>query len=88
MNQLDDLTALLRRWSAGDRDALDRLLPLVYSELKRIAAARLRRESPGHSLQSAALVKEVLPRYRMAGSCPLLRRRRSVNPRDPGRRAG
>ncbi len=54
----DDVTALLRRWQTGDRDALDRLTPLVYEELHRIASRSLSRERPDHTLQSTALVNE------------------------------
>ena len=53
-----DVTRLLDEWSRGDRHALDRLLPLVYSELRRIAARQLRRERDGHTLQPTALVHE------------------------------
>ena len=53
-----DVTALLDNWSRGDRHALDRLLPLVYAELRRIAARQLRRERPEHTLQPTALVNE------------------------------
>ncbi len=52
------VTALLLSWSDGDRNALDQLLPLVYDELHRQAAARLRRERPDHTLQPTALVHE------------------------------
>ena len=52
------VTALLVRWKGGDRQALDQLLPIVYSELKNIAGRHLRRERPDHTLQSAALVHE------------------------------
>ncbi len=54
----DDVTTLLGRWAGGDRAALDRLMPLVYEELHRIAHAYLRRERPGHALESAAVVHE------------------------------
>jgi RNA polymerase sigma factor (TIGR02999 family) len=53
-----DLTKLLRAWNAGDQSALDRLLPLVYGELRRVAANHLRREARGHTLQPTALVNE------------------------------
>jgi RNA polymerase sigma-70 factor, ECF subfamily len=53
-----DVTALLGDWSRGDRCALDRLLPLVYAELRRIAARQLRQERAGHTLQPTALVHE------------------------------
>lgn len=52
------MTELLVRWRAGDQDALESLVPLVYKELRDIARAHLRRERPGHTLQSAALVNE------------------------------
>ena len=53
-----NLTALLQAWSRGDAQAGDELLPLVYRELHRQAAAYLRRERRGHSLQPTALVNE------------------------------
>ena len=53
-----DVTTLLDGWRRGDRDALERLLPLVYSELRRIAARQLKNERPGHTLQPTALVHE------------------------------
>jgi RNA polymerase sigma factor (TIGR02999 family) len=53
-----EVTELLLAWGAGDRSALDRLLPLVYGELRRIAARARRHESPGHTLQTTALVHE------------------------------
>jgi RNA polymerase sigma-70 factor (ECF subfamily) len=49
---------LLRAWSDGDRDALDRLTPIVYDELHRLARHYMKRERPGHSLQTTALVNE------------------------------
>jgi RNA polymerase sigma factor (TIGR02999 family) len=52
------VTELLVRWKAGDREALEELVPLVYAELKNLARQHLRRERPGHTLQSAALVHE------------------------------
>ncbi len=56
--QRGDVTALLRAHAAGDRDALDQLLPRVYEQLGRIARARLRRERPDHTLSTADLVHE------------------------------
>jgi RNA polymerase sigma factor (TIGR02999 family) len=53
-----DVTQLLLAWQAGDRDALDRMLPIVYDELHRLAAGYLRRERPDHTLQPTALVHE------------------------------
>src|SRR5438874_1140485 len=53
-----NITQFLADWSKGDRGALEAMLPLVYSELRRIAANRLRHERPGHTLQPTALVHE------------------------------
>ncbi len=53
-----EVTALLKEWAAGDRAALERLMPLVYDELRRLAASYLRRERPDHTLQPTALVHE------------------------------
>jgi RNA polymerase sigma factor (TIGR02999 family) len=53
-----DITALLDDWSRGNERALDRLLPLVYAELRQIAPRQLRRERMGHTLQPTALVHE------------------------------
>jgi RNA polymerase sigma factor (TIGR02999 family) len=53
-----DVTALLRAWSDGDLEARNRLIPLVYAELRRRAAAYLRHERQGHTLQPTALVHE------------------------------
>ena len=53
-----DVTALLVEWSQGDEGALDRLTPLVYDELHRLAARQLRRERADHTLQTTALAHE------------------------------
>ena len=53
-----DVTALLRAWSEGDLDAREQLIPLVYEELRRRAAAFMRRERQTHTLQPTALVHE------------------------------
>ena len=53
-----EVTSLFLAWSGGDRGALDRLLPLVYSELRRLAAGYLKRERRDHTLQPTALVHE------------------------------
>ncbi len=53
-----EVTRLLSAWSKGDRGALERLVPIVYEELRRIAARALRHEAPGHTLQTTALVHE------------------------------
>ena len=52
------VTALLKAWGAGDEAALERLAPLVYNQLHSIAARYMRRESPGGTLQTSALVNE------------------------------
>ena len=53
-----EVTQLLARWKGGERDALDRLIPLVYEELRLIAGRFLRRERQGATLQPTALVHE------------------------------
>jgi RNA polymerase sigma factor (TIGR02999 family) len=53
-----DISALLRAWSDGVQSALDRLTPIVYDELHRLARRYMKHERPDHSLQSAALVNE------------------------------
>ena len=54
----EEVSALLRAWSGGDQTALDRLTPLVYTELRKLARRFLSRERVGHSLQTTALVNE------------------------------
>jgi RNA polymerase sigma factor (TIGR02999 family) len=54
----DEVSLLLQAWSEGDQEARDRLVPIVYDELRRRAAALLRRERSGHTLQPTALVHE------------------------------
>jgi RNA polymerase sigma factor (TIGR02999 family) len=58
----DDITRLLHDWSGGDATALPRLVEIVYPELRRIAARRLRAERDGHTLQPTALVHEAYVR--------------------------
>lgn len=53
-----EVTQLLVAWSSGDSAALDRLVPLVYDELHRLAQSYLQRERAGHSLQTTALIHE------------------------------
>jgi len=57
-----EVTRLLLAWKQGDRGALDRLIPLVYGELHRMAERYLRRERPGHTLQPTAIVNEAYMR--------------------------
>src|SRR5207245_11716821 len=55
---MPDLTRLLEAAQAGDRRAAAQLLPLVYDELRKLAAARMAAEAPGHTLDATALVHE------------------------------
>ena len=57
-----DISALLRAWSGGDQSALEKLTPIVYDELHRLARRYMQRERPGHSLQTTALVNEAYMR--------------------------
>ena len=57
-----DVTGLLRAWSAGDRNVLDQLAPIIYDELKRIAQQCMMRERQEHTLQPTALVNEAFLR--------------------------
>jgi len=54
-----DVTQLLRSWGDGNREALEKLTPLVYDELHRSARRYMSRENPGHTLQTTALINEV-----------------------------
>jgi hypothetical protein len=55
---VEQVTTLLRAWSDGDQGALAKLAPIVYDELRRLAKSYMRRERPGHTLQTTALVNE------------------------------
>jgi RNA polymerase sigma factor (TIGR02999 family) len=55
---VDDVSELLRAWTGGDASALEKLTPIVYAELHRLAERHMRRERSGHSLQTTALVNE------------------------------
>jgi RNA polymerase sigma factor (TIGR02999 family) len=61
-SRVHEVTGLLLSWGQGDAAALDRLVPLVYDELRRVARSHLRREPSGHALQATALVHEVFLR--------------------------
>src|SRR5215510_10446821 len=52
------LTLLLKRWSDGDRAALDQITPIVYRELRLLADGYMRREASGHTLQPTELIHE------------------------------
>jgi hypothetical protein len=53
---MDTVTRLLKDWTGGDQTAADKLMPLVYEELRRLAHQYMRREKAGHTLQTTALV--------------------------------
>jgi RNA polymerase sigma-70 factor, ECF subfamily len=53
-----DVTRLLREWHGGDQDAFAKLMPLVYDELRGLAKRHMRRQTPGHTLQTTALLHE------------------------------
>lgn len=59
MPSMHEITGLLVAWGNGDQDALDKLTPLVYQELHRLAEHHMKGERPGHILQTTALVNEV-----------------------------
>ena len=65
MSEAQPITLMLQEFAGGDKSALDRLMPLVYAELRRLADSYLRRELPGHTLQPTALVHEAW--LRLAG---------------------
>ena len=62
-----DISGLLVAWNNGDQEALSRLVPLVYPELRRMARRHLGRRPPGHTLESAALANEVYLKLIRAG---------------------
>lgn len=66
---MSDVTQILQQIEAGDTAAAEQLLPLVYHELRRLAAARMSAESPDHTLQATALVHEAYLRL-VGGSQP------------------
>jgi RNA polymerase sigma factor (TIGR02999 family) len=98
-----EVTKLLRAWGSGDRDALDRLTPRVYDELRRMSRKYMRNERVGHTLQATALVNDVYVRLVDVGSvdwkdrahffavCAQMMRRiliDSARARNAGRRGG
>ena len=66
-----EVTKLLLAWSDGDQEALDRLVPLVYGELRRLAKSYMRRERADHTLQTTALIHEAYLRLIDAGQVRL-----------------
>jgi RNA polymerase sigma factor (TIGR02999 family) len=63
----EEISSLLHAWCGGDRTALDKLMPLVYDELRRLAHNYMRQERSDHSLQTTALVNEAYLRLVHAG---------------------
>lgn len=70
MTEPKDVTQLLAAVGSGDPRAHDQLLPLVYDELRRLAAGYMRRERAGHTLQATAVVNEAYLRMATAGASP------------------
>jgi hypothetical protein len=68
LRPMNDVTRILAEIGQGDRGAAGRLLPLVYDELRRLAAQKLAREAPGQTLQATALVHEAY--LRLVGHDP------------------
>lgn len=62
ISKTNEITGLLQAWSDGDAAALERLTPVIYDELYRIAKSYMRRERTGHTLQTTALVNEAYVR--------------------------
>src|ERR1700678_1973539 len=73
---MTDVTRILSSIGQGRTESAEELLPLVYEELRRLAAERLRQESPGHSLQPTALVHEAYLRLVDVENAPLWENRR------------
>ncbi len=67
----DEVTRLLKAWTAGDEQALEKLTPLVYEQLHRVAQRCMAGERPGHTLQTTALVNEVYLRLVDCGQSQL-----------------
>jgi RNA polymerase sigma factor (TIGR02999 family) len=76
LDRMSEVSRLLSAMGQGDPQAADRLLPLVYDELRRLAAVGLAGEKPGHTLQATALVHEAYLRLIDAGSEPTWENRR------------
>ena len=84
LGRMSDVTRLLDAAAAGDRHAAAELLPLVYDELRKLAAARLAAEPPGHTLQPTALVHEAYLRLvGRADARPVGRPRATSSPPPP-----
>jgi RNA polymerase sigma-70 factor, ECF subfamily len=58
MSDAHSVTHLLEQWNHGDREALDKLMPLIYEELRKMAKRYMSQQNPGHTLQTTALIHE------------------------------
>jgi RNA polymerase sigma-70 factor (ECF subfamily) len=58
MSDAHSVTQLLEQWNHGDREALDKLMPLIYEELRKMAKHYMSQQNPGHTLQTTALIHE------------------------------
>src|SRR5437773_7210746 len=58
MSLAHSVTQLLEQWNHGDREALDKLMPLIYEELRKMAKRYMSQQNPGHTLQTTALIHE------------------------------
>ena len=58
MSDAHSVTQLLEQWNHGDREALDKLMPLIYVELRKMAKRYMSQQNPGHTLQTTALIHE------------------------------
>lgn len=58
MSAAHSVTQLLDQWNHGDREALDKLMPLIYEELRKMARRYMSQQNPGHTLQTTALIHE------------------------------
>jgi RNA polymerase sigma factor (TIGR02999 family) len=58
MSAAHSVTQLLEQWNNGDREALEKLMPLVYEQLRKMAKRYMRQQNPGHTLQTTALIHE------------------------------
>ncbi len=83
---MSDVTRILNAMERGDAKATDELLPLVYDELRLLAAQKLSREVPGQTLQATALVHEVY--LRLVGDGPRLGTAEGTSSPPPQRRCG
>jgi hypothetical protein len=77
---MNDVTRVLSAIEAGDPQATERLLPLVYDELRKLAAQKLAQEKPGQTLQATALVHEAYLKAGRTRAGPGRRRNRSLSP--------